>query len=1561
MARCKNTDGSYTCHCRSGYYGDGITCTNIDECTEVREYPCHSDAVCENTEGSFRCTCKAGFFGDGRKCEPDADCTAGQSCNAHAHCVRNILGGYECVCNGGFTGDGTTCTDIDDCASDTTNGCHADAICSNVNGGYQCECKEGFTGNGWHCEDLNECADTSLGGCDANEICVNEYGTYSCTCKFGYEADLNTGACVDIDECSNPGNNVCDSLADCYNTPGSYYCQCKDGTDGNGITCTAIDECKLGTHDCDTNSMCVDLDFGFSCECLPGYISGGDTCNDFDECSDAAFNDCHVNAACANEDGSYTCTCLPGYDGNGFICHAPDVCENVDCGEAYCEPVDGVATCVCAKGYDYILVGQTCEAFDECVEGTPSCDENADCIPTSGGYECKCIDGYYGDGQTCTEIRPCNWKSPFGHRCGGESTGCEETTGGGYKCPCGIGFSRNSDGICADIDECSPGTNTCVATAQCTNTYGAFLCTCPDGYGGDGTVTGEGCINIDECALGTAICGANTECVDNDGSYTCSCVDGFRKSQADRCVDINECSENNPCGQDAICTNTKGSYECICQLGFQGDGFTCQDIDECLEGTHPCHQFADCSNTLGSSTCTCRDGYIGDGIVCTETDQCPGETLQCGTNEYCVMVGGSPTCQCKGGYTLDLSGNCIDINECFEGTDSCDPAASCTNTDGYYVWRVMQVTKEMDTFARCDITTNVWQCEAPTAYKKEETFFLRPNRTKAFLKYLMRHSRTYVDECATGDDNCDVNADCYNGLGNYGCLCRDGFTGDGFSCVDIDECSGANQCGSHVTCVNQPGSYECQCIDGFYQVDDYSCMDINECETPDVCKNGATCINTVGSFNCACLDGFEVRFGIDGCFDIDECARGRDSCHRDAVCANNVGSYTCVCKDGFSGDGTICTDVNECSLGNYGCVAPATCTNVIGGFYCACPDGFISDGNKGCIDINECEEPVSSYYAAVCPEGSRCINQSPGSTCTCMNGYELQADTCVDINECDLGLASCPEHSHCINTLGSYTCTCDDGFYGNPTICLDVNECNDLLVCGAHSQCINTEGSFSCICDSGFQLVTYPHGQWCEDVNECELPEFEGCGNNSRCLNLACGAICQCNVGYEMIDGQCVDIDECRRLHGCSANAICINTDGDYECRCNDGYHGDGFVCTPICDLSGPCNNKRACVMTTEETGVILPTCDCRCKEHTCMNTPGLVCGTNGKTYLSHNHLILTKCRTGVGVGFDYPGPCKHTFTCDGVQCRNGAQCTVETRTGRPRCKCMTCPADPNPVPVCGSDRVTYPSQCELDFHVCKTGKVIVKAYDGACIYNCRPGPWEPWSPCSVTCGEGGVTTRQRHIREEGNELGESCPALTITKACPDMQPCECEKLQCQYGATCVVGTNGQEHCQCPKCRNVYAFPVCGQYLDTKEVYRSECHMLKAACEQGKVITLVQYGECTSEISEPLYCGLLPFLVTPVNANNCTSSVTHDIGLCRGGCSTGYDLCCEPATVSSQRIDLTCPDGSSDEAHINVITECQCTAFENLENANATSPTKRAERSLREYFQQTGQSLCPVR
>ena len=464
-ATCTNIEGSYNCTCADGYRGDGLKCSEVNECREGTDN-CHIDARCKNTDGSFECICDDGFFGNGVNCTDSDECGIEVSpveldgildpaynsseCSEFAYCV-NEIGAYNCTCDEGFQGDGWNCTDIDEC-KEGMDLCSGEGICVNSPGDYSCECDDGFFGDGFVCLDIDECGE-------------NNITSYDGIIDWGY------------------GNNSCHENAVCANQWGFYNCTCLDGYFGTGENCINIDECDEGIHNCDDNAECTDTDGSYTCQCLDGFFGSGFICKDSDECgdndeqeeiSDGGVNytdvnynshQCDASAVCLNFAGGFNCTCSAGFYGNGSDCADMD-----ECGDSPITLTGGI--------------------WDTNYE-INTCSDNATCTNFAGGYNCTCDVGYHGDGQDCLDLDEC---APQLFTC--DSTHCDvmnsqqlnfaqcdlnsvcTNTDGSYSCVCADGFeSNNTDnsafvGDCLDIDECATGTDLCDDNASCNNTIG---------------------------------------------------------------------------------------------------------------------------------------------------------------------------------------------------------------------------------------------------------------------------------------------------------------------------------------------------------------------------------------------------------------------------------------------------------------------------------------------------------------------------------------------------------------------------------------------------------------------------------------------------------------------------------------------------------------------------------------------------------------------------------------------------------------------------------------------------------------------------------------------------------------------------------------------------------------------------------------------------------------------------------------------------------------------------------------------------------------------------------
>ena len=262
----------------------------------------------------------------------------------------------------------------------------------------------------------------------------------------------------------------------------------------------------------------------------------------------------------------------------------------------------------CQVGFEPGTSG-TCVDIDEC-SYSDACALGQRCENTMGSFRCasQCEVGLQLDPATnrCTDVDECalGIASCFGGRA------CINTVGS-YRCSCPAGFSLNAASrACEDVDECADaGANTCGIDSECQNSQGSYRCVCKPGF----ILTNGVCADIDECSEIATIC--QQRCTNLWGSYRCHCQPGYRlSSDARTCIDVDECSDyDDLCIGN--CVNEPGSFRCSCPQGYtlSSNGRSCTDIDECRD-LDPCRGAGQhCFNTRGGYKCndiSCPEDYV---------------------------------------------------------------------------------------------------------------------------------------------------------------------------------------------------------------------------------------------------------------------------------------------------------------------------------------------------------------------------------------------------------------------------------------------------------------------------------------------------------------------------------------------------------------------------------------------------------------------------------------------------------------------------------------------------------------------------------------------------------------------------------------------------------------------------------------------------------------------------------------------------------------------------------------------------------------------------------------
>ena len=144
--------------------------------------------------------------------------------------------------------------------------------------------------------------------------------------------------------------------------------------------------------------------------------------------------------------GSYECLCQVGFQGDGQTCSGAHV--NLRAMMPNSTIIRQIMLLYPESAPTHRSIHFNRTSFytdvDECMAGLDDCDANADCINLEGSYQCRCRDGFTGDGRVCLLSTP---------------------------------QRRN---------ECADGTNTCSPNAVCTDLEEGYSCQCRKGFSGDG-------------------------------------------------------------------------------------------------------------------------------------------------------------------------------------------------------------------------------------------------------------------------------------------------------------------------------------------------------------------------------------------------------------------------------------------------------------------------------------------------------------------------------------------------------------------------------------------------------------------------------------------------------------------------------------------------------------------------------------------------------------------------------------------------------------------------------------------------------------------------------------------------------------------------------------------------------------------------------------------------------------------------------------------------------------------------------------------------------------------
>uniref|UniRef100_A0A670YC37 Stabilin 1 n=1 Tax=Pseudonaja textilis TaxID=8673 RepID=A0A670YC37_PSETE len=991
-ATCTVND-TVNCVCLDGYEGNGFSCKPIDACSKPGRGGCSDNATCTSTgPGRVSCQCIRGWTGDGKACVAIDNCvteTRG-GCHINADCNYIGPGQSSCMCKKGYEGDGYVCDKIDPCMMDN-GGCHELAVCEILNTGEKnCRCSDGYIGDGIQC----------YGDVMKVKRCISilfQVGKSHFSMPRGANITVLVPQKEAVQNLSKDEkefwleSNMLPSLVRSHILQGSFTTQQLKKYIGQELP-TLNPEAKweikknnevisippavtllililvsdylvlCGFQDNDTMQYHVvlgdklflkDLKNGVHRSTMLGFSNWLMFSNRLNKVRmsyklyfySVWFNKEHLKYQklyfSNSKFGCYygvMCEMCPGKPGNW--CSGNGVCQ---------DGIEGNGDCQCQEGFH----GTACEMCQAGRYG-PKCQSECNC------NKGQCNDGLLGDGScTCNSgFKGVNCdQGKLGNKdCMNDSTTSQPT------CSCSAGYSGNGTsctgiaGKCfqfiihptlfffgnSEIDPCAEDNGSCSMYANCTKIApGKNICTCKEGYSGDGTLCRgkhhfsewekAGCIK-DLLRYHIVICQKLlSDDLESQDSLTALSGHKIRVSMKEVCVIVSVLFHFHLKGLLNLVNNTL--HQPFTMLWPTDGAFNSLPAEMQKWLYHKDHR---------SKLSAYLRGHMVLASKLTELSSL--RTLQGSTISFSCS-------KTNAGDIVVDNGNARIVQRYMEFNVGI----------AYGIDHLLELP---NLGSHCD------QLQMTCYYEYEPFEFSRRHHWRQYPRVPFAQNRPrkpsrrgckktclttkWVPQCCANHygKNCQV---CPGGLEapcqNRG-TCDDGFKGSG-------------QCNCSAAFVG----VACElCAPGYYGADCTKCS----CSGNGICNEGL-----LGDGFCFCSVGWTGEHCETKLAAVPQCS---PACHPNAVCrANNI----CECNLYYEGDGKSCTVIDQCGSNNGGCSNHAKCTQNGTDVFCTCLVDYQGDGYI-CNPIDICADGRNGH----CSEHAICITTGPNTRrCECKAGY----------------------------------------------------------------------------------------------------------------------------------------------------------------------------------------------------------------------------------------------------------------------------------------------------------------------------------------------------------------------------------------------------------------------------------------------------------------------------------------------------------------------------------------------------------------------------------------------